>query len=39
MKSVISSIANDKLYSATELLSGTKEKGLFYISLEENEKK
>ena len=32
-------IADNKLYSATELLSGTKEKGLFYISLEENEKK
>ena len=32
-------IANDKLYSATDLLSGAKEKGLFYISLEENEKK
>ena len=28
-------IANDKLYSATDLLSGVKEKGLFYISLEE----
>lgn len=32
-------IANDKLYSATDLLSGAKEKGLFYISLEENKKK
>ena len=32
-------IANDKLYSATDLLSGAKENGLFYISLEENEKK
>lgn len=32
-------IANDKLYSATDLLSGAKEKGLFYISLEGNEKK
>ena len=32
-------IANDKLYSATDLLSGVKEEGLFYISLEENEKK
>ena len=32
-------IANDKLYSATDLLSGAKEKGLFYISLEKNEKK
>ena len=32
-------IANDKLYSATDLLSGAKERGLFYISLEENEKK
>ena len=32
-------IANDKLYSATDLLSGAKENGLFYISLEANEKK
>ena len=32
-------IANDKLYSATDLLSGAKEKGLFYISLEGNKKK
>ncbi|MYA99291.1 hypothetical protein F4X90_06385, partial [Candidatus Poribacteria bacterium] len=32
-------IANDKLYSATDLISGVKEEGLFYISLEENEKK
>ena len=32
-------IANDKLYSATDLLSGAKENGLFYISLEGNEKK
>ena len=32
-------IANDKLYSATDLLSGAKENGLFYISLEDNEKK
>ena len=32
-------IANDKLYSSTDLLSGAKENGLFYISLEENEKK
>ena len=32
-------IANDKLYSATNIISGAKEKGLFYISLEENEKK
>ena len=31
-------IANDKLYSATDLLSGVKEKGLFYISLEGNKK-
>ena len=32
-------IANDKLYSATDLLSGAnKEEGLFYISLEGNEK-
>ena len=28
-------IANDKLYSATDLLSGAKDRGLFYISLEE----
>ena len=32
-------VANNKLYSATDLLSGAKEKGLFYISLEKNEKK
>ncbi len=32
-------IANDKLYSATDLLSGAKDHGLFYISLEENEEK
>ena len=32
-------IANDKLYSATNMISGAKEKGLFYISLEANEKK
>ena len=32
-------IANDKLYSATNIISGAKERGLFYISLEENEKK
>ena len=32
-------ITNDKLYSATDMLSSAKEKGLFYISLEENEKK
>ena len=32
-------IANNKLYSATDLLSGAKERGLFYISLEANEKK
>ena len=32
-------IANDKLYSATALISGAKKMGLFYISLEENEKK
>ncbi len=32
-------IANDKLYSANDLLSGTKGKGLFYISLEDNEEK
>ena len=32
-------IANDKLYSATDLLSGTKGKGLFYVSLEDNEEK
>ena len=32
-------IANDKLYSATDLISRAKEKGLFYISLEENKKK
>ena len=31
-------IANDKLYSATNMISA-KESGLFYISLEENEKK
>ena len=32
-------IANDKLYSATNMVSSTKEKGLFYISLEANEEK
>ena len=32
-------IANDKLYSANDLLSGTKGKGLFYVSLEDNEEK
>ena len=32
-------IANDKLYSATDLVSSGEKKGLFYISLEENEKK
>lgn len=32
-------IANDKLYSATALISGAKKMGLFYISLEENKKK
>ncbi len=32
-------IANDKLYSATDLVSRGEKKGLFYISLEENEKK
>ncbi|RKU28953.1 hypothetical protein C6499_09475 [Candidatus Poribacteria bacterium] len=32
-------IANDKLYSATALISGAKKMGLFYISLQENEKK
>ena len=32
-------IANDKLYSATDLVSSGKKKGLFYTSLEENEKK
>ena len=32
-------IANDKLYSATDLISSGKKMGLFYISLEENEKK
>ena len=32
-------IANDKLYGATDLISGAKEMGLFYISLEEDEKK
>ncbi len=30
-------IANDKLYSATDMISRAKERGLFYISLEENE--
>ena len=32
-------IANDKLYSATDMISSAKERGLFYISLEANEKK
>ena len=32
-------IANDKLYSATSMISSAKEQGLFYISLQENEKK
>ena len=32
-------IANDKLYSATGLISPTKRKGLFYVSLEDNEEK
>ena len=32
-------IANDKLYSATNMISGAKDNGLFYISLEKNEKK
>ena len=32
-------IANDKLYSATDLITRAKEKGLFYISLEKNEEK
>ena len=32
-------VANDKLYSATDLLSGAKDNGLFYILLEENKKK
>ena len=32
-------IANDKLYSATDYVKRLKEKGLFYISLEENEEK
>lgn len=32
-------IANDKLYGATDYVDRLKEKGLFYISLEENEKK
>ena len=32
-------IANDKLYSATDMISRAKERGLFYISLEENEEK
>ena len=32
-------IANDKLYSATDLVSSGEKKGLFYISLKENEKK
>ena len=30
-------IANDKLYSATDMISRAEERGLFYISLEENE--
>ena len=32
-------IANDKLYGATDYINRLKEKGLFYISLEENEEK
>ena len=32
-------IANDKLYSATDMISPTKRKGLFYVSLEDNEEK
>ena len=32
-------IADDKLYSATDYVKKLKEKGLFYISLEENEEK
>ena len=32
-------IANDKLYSATDLVSSGKKMGLFYISLEENKEK
>ncbi|RKU18428.1 hypothetical protein C6500_12980 [Candidatus Poribacteria bacterium] len=32
-------IANDKLYSATDYVKRLKEKGLFYISLEENQEK
>ncbi len=32
-------IANDKLYSTTDLITRAKEKGLFYISLEKNEEK
>ena len=32
-------IANDKLYSATDMITRAKERGLFYISLEENEEK
>jgi len=32
-------ITNDKLYSATDYVKSLKEKGLFYISLEENEEK
>ena len=32
-------IANDKLYSATDYVKRLKKKGLFYISLEENEEK
>ncbi|RKU20063.1 hypothetical protein C6503_06700 [Candidatus Poribacteria bacterium] len=32
-------IANDKLYSATSMINRAKEKGLFYISLEDNEEK
>ena len=31
-------ITNDKLYSATNIISGAKERGLFYISLEEMKK-
>ena len=30
-------IANDRLYSATDMITRAKERGLFYISLEENE--
>ncbi len=32
-------IANDRLYSATDMITRAKERGLFYISLEENEEK